>query len=354
MRRAATAGWRRTTPAGIAFVALLGAAAGALTCPPARADDARLRAESLAAEADRAERAGRIEEALATWEEVRRLAPTARTARRADTRIAWILARRDGDASAPDFRALADFQRMRVLSDDELRSGALAAYEVRLDGYPPGRSRREGRALVAETWSRLGDRARAEAAYRAWLAEPGLEDVGVQLAASGLARLLSATGRTAEGVRLMESVGLGGGNDAADLRREQRRAPLRVAAWAAIALFPALALGLGGWRGLSRARRRALLGRAGAISPARVLAAAWVLLVPLVVASLYDHAATDSFVLLVAGGAALLALGAVAGAGLQGAAPWRRMAAATAAVAATLGVGFLVLERAGALLGLGL
>jgi nitrate reductase NapE component len=282
------------------------------------------------------------------------LAPEARTARRAETRIAWIVARRDGSEVSPDFRALADFQRMRVLSDDVLRRGALSAYEARLDGYPPGRARREGRALVAEAWARLGDLARAEAAYRKWLAEPDLEDVAMRLAASGLARLMAATGRAGEAVRWMESAGLGEGSDAAELRRQRRRAPLRVAAWVALGLFPVVAVALGGFRAFEARRRRMLVGRFGAVSPARALAAAWVLAVPALVAIRFDEAAADSFALLGVAGASVLGVSAVVGVGLRGAAAWRRVVVAIASVAAVLGAGYLVLDRAGGLLGIGL
>ena len=91
-----------------------------------------------------------------------------------------------------------------------------------------------------------------------------------------------------------------------------------------------------------------------AIAPGRLFAAVWVLGGPLLLATLFDHSAAPTFQQLALAGAALLLFAAVCGAGLSEASAARRRVVAACAFSAMLGAGFLVLDRAGFLLSLGL
>jgi hypothetical protein len=299
---------------------------------------------ALVREADRAESEARPADALALWRRALAAAPTSRLAGRCERRIAYLSARAEGD-----FVPLADLLRMRKVSTDALDVARLEAFARRLDGYPPGPVRREGRELVADAWlARLGDATRGRDAYARWLAEPGLDDAEKRLAASGLARALTQLGDPSAALAAMERAGLGATTDADDLRREGRRRGLRVFAALLLALFVVGGALLGGWRGLRlRALRRAF-------TPLRAVAAAWVLGGPLLLASRYDHAAFDTFATLALAGAGLLVLAAVYGTGLAEASRVRRRAVAAAAFGAVVGAGFFVLDRAGFLLSLGL
>jgi hypothetical protein len=299
---------------------------------------------ALVREADRAESEARPAEALALWRRALAAAPTSRLAGRCERRIAYLSAHAEGD-----FAPLADLLRMRKLPTTALDAARLEAFARRLDAYPPGPVRREGRELVADAWlARLGDATRGRDAYARWLAEPGLDDAEKRLAASGLARALTQLGDPSAALAAMQRVGLGATTDADDLRREERRRALRVIAALLLTAFLLGGAALGGWRGL----RPATLRRA--FTPLRIVAAAWVLGGPLLLASRYDHAAFDTFATLAVAGATLLAAAAVYGAGLAETSRARRRAVAAAAFGAVLGAGFVVLDRAGFLLSLGL
>ena len=295
-------------------------------------------------DADLAEDAGRPADALTLWRAALLVAPTSRLAGRCETRIAYLSARSEGD-----FQPLADLMRMRTLPTSALSASVLDGFARRLDGYPHGRARREGRELVADAWlGRLGDATHARRAYTDWLAEPALSDTERRLAASGLARAYTQLGEPGAALDAMGRVGLGASADADDLRTEARRRGLRVVAWALLAAFVLVGVALGGHRGFRAANLRRSL------APMRLAAAAWVLGGPLLIASLFDHAATDTFVTLALAGASVLLLAAILGAGLVERSTAHRSVVAVAAFAAMLGAGFLVLDRAGFLLSLGL
>lgn len=308
------------------------------------APEDRARQAALVREADRAESDARPKDAVALWREGFAAAPTSRLAGRCERRIAYLTERGEGH-----YAPLADLMRMRRLPTSALCAPVLDGYARRLDGYPPGRARREGRELVADAWlGRLGDADRGRLAYARWLAEPGVDGVERRLAASGLARAYAQLGESGAALTALERVGLGASNEAKALRRSARRSVLRVLSWSLLAGFVALGLALGGVRGLRLARLRS------ALTLMRLAAGAWVLLGPLLIAWRFDHAATDTFVTLALAGAVVLLAAAVFGAGLVDASAARRRMVAVAAFAATFGAGFLVLERAGFLLGLGL
>jgi hypothetical protein len=304
----------------------------------------RARQLALVREADRAENEARPADAVALWRQALVAAPTSRLAGRCETRLAYLAAR-----SERGYAPLADLMRMRRLSTSALSAQVLDGYARRLDGYPHGRARREGRELVADAWlGRLGDANRGRLAYQRWLAEPGVEGVELRLAASGLSRAYAQLGDSGAALAAMERVGLGASNEAKALRLRSRRGVLRAISWSLLGAFMALGLALGGYRGLRLARLRS------ALTPMRLAAGAWVLLGPLLIAWRFDRAATDTFVTLALAGAAVLLVAAVFGAGLVDAPASPRRAVAAAAFAAMFGAGFLVLERAGFLLGLGL
>lgn len=320
-------------------------AAGFLLLPDgARGDDAdagvgaTLRAQVSAALDAEAE--ADPERALAAWRAVALAAPTSRDASRARRRIAWIEER-----SGTGWSGLAALMRGQSAPPEERTTGFVEALAREADALPPGRARIELRALIAGEWLRLGENERAIEAYRVAAEEPGARESERRMAEEGHARALVASGRAPEAMRTLEDAGLGGGSVHAELARARRRAVAVPIAWAAIALFAVLAVVLAapGLRaGPGRVLRRAL-------GPARMLAGAWVLLAPLAIASAYDHEASDTFSLLAAGLAPVLALASIAGSAAR-AHGARRIALATATVLAVLAVGYLVGDRAGPLL----
>jgi len=328
----------------LAASAALGMRAARVEAQDAGVVDERARQAALVREADRAESEMRPADSVALWRQALAAAPTSRLAGRCETRIVYLSARSEGD-----YRPLADLMQMRTLPTSALSVAVLDGFARRLDGYPHGHARREGRELVADAWlGRLGDATRGRRAYTQWLAEPSLSDTERRLAASGLARSYTQLGDPAAALDAMRSVGLGASTDADDLRTEARRRVLRVVAWVLLAAFVIVGVALGGHRGFRPANLRRSL------TPIRLAAAAWVLGGPLLIASMFDHAATDTFVTLALAGACVLLLAAILGGGLVERSAMRRRLVAGAAFAAMLGAGFLVLDRAGFLLSLGL
>lgn len=304
---------------------------------------AQVAGDALAAQSDRireaaaAERAADPARALELYRAARELAPGSRLARRAEQRIAWLEAR-----SAGGFEPLRELVRMQQVPARELDPATLAAFERRVAGFPEGRVRVEARWLAAESWLALKRWDEAARAYRALLDEP-LAAHERRTATLGLARALRARGDVGEALSVLEAAGLGRAPLADELRREASRRIGRPIAWAAIVVFVACALALGGWRGL----RPAVVARA--VSPSRLAATAWALAVPLAIATLYDAATTDTFAVAAGGFAGVLLVASIAGVGLEASrAPRRlRVAVAVLAVLAQLAVGYLVLDLSG-------
>ncbi len=293
-------------------------------------------------DAQGAERDARPADAVALWRAARSAGPTSRLARRAEVRVAWLEARSEGG-----YAPLASLMRMQAFRPGLLDRARLEAFERELATFPPGRVRREARAVVAQAWlERLRDPARAADAYEAWLREPGLAPDERHLATAGLAQARASAGDVRAGIATLERGGYGGRTEALELRRLARRQVGDLVALATVCVFALLAVVLGG-RGVSRAPviRRAL-------APARVVTAVALLVVPGALAYAYDPVTLDTFALLAAGGLAVVLLASISAAALQErGAPRARIATlAVAAVLAALAVGYLALGRAGFLL----
>jgi len=300
--------------------------------------------ESLVHDAQQAERGASPAEALALWRAARAAGPTSRLARRAEVRIAWLEARDEGG-----FAPLASLMRVQALRADALDRAGLEAFERELVTFPPGRVRREARAVVALSWlERLHDPARAKHAYEAWLREPGLEPDEHHVATVGLALARASGGDVRAGIATLERGGYGARTEATELRRRARQETGDLVALATLFAFVALALVLAG-RELVRA---SVLRRA--FAPARALTAVALLVAPGALAYAYDPVTLDTFALVAGGGLAVVALASVSAAALRErrAPRARALALAVGATLAALALGYLALGRAGILLSL--
>ncbi|MBX3270407.1 MAG: hypothetical protein KF729_09115 [Sandaracinaceae bacterium] len=303
---------------------------------PARADEAA----DLSREAAAAERRGEPAVAVERYRALVAADPTSRLAGRARRRLEWLEARAEGD-----YRPLSRYLALRERPPAERTRERLAAFEAEVRSFPEGRVARESWALLGEAWLALDEPARAEAAFLAWLDRPDLESSERVSAQTGLARARAARAGPAAGAELLRAAGLEATSTHATLTREARRGPLRVAAASFLALFLGAVLFVG---------RRALLTRdvlARAFSLGRLAAAAHVLVVPWALASHYDHDVGDTFALVAAGGAAILALASLGGAAASAreAPRTQRAAVAGLAVLAYGALGWLALDHAGQL-----
>lgn len=295
---------------------------------------------ALIRRAEQAEHELRLADALALYRQAVARAPGSRLARRARARIEW-LETRSGKNDAP-LRALMG---MRALGPGELTPARLDAFEEQVDGFPPGRVRREARALVAEAWlHRLDEPARAIPSLERWLAEPGLDNAQWEIATSELALARAALGDLRGSVAGLRAAGLGKHAEASFLELEAFGHLARPLALGVIVAFVAGALALG-WRGF----RPAALKRA--LSGPRIAVAAWAMGVPLFIAHLHRPATWRALLLLAPASAGLLALAAICGAGMAEQAPraWRR-ALIVLGVAAQIGVGYIAADRSQVLL----
>lgn len=267
--------------------------------------------------------------------------PTSRLAGRARRRLAWLEARAEGD-----YRPLAAFLRVRDLRPAERTAAVLAPFETEVRAFPEGTVARESWALLGESWLRLDEPARAEAAFESLLAQPGHTESERVLAHTGIARARAASDGAAAGAEVLERAGLEASATHQALAREAWRGPGRAVAVAILAVFVLAVFALG---------RRALVEREvlrRAFAPARLAAGAFVALVPWLLASRYDHDAYDTFGLVAAGGAAILALASLGGAAAskRGVARRRRWALAALAALAYGALGWLALDHADQLL----
>lgn len=290
------------------------------------------------ARAEQAERELSFPLALAAYESAERAAPGNRAARRARARIDFLRARSEGE-----FVPLTELERVRRAGHaDPVR---LAELEQRASAFPPGRVRREARALVADSYlrlDRLGDAARA---HRAWLEEPELDDAEWLRASNGLALCRARLGDLEGSLETLRARGLGASAEAtfvelALLRRWARPVAL---GWVSAFLIAALVLGR------ARCWSRASLARA--FSPARCLVAAWALGVPLLLAALHRPETWRLMQLLVPAQLGVLMLAAAAGSGLPSGARRQRAALGIVAVAAHVAIAYLAFDTSEALLG---
>jgi hypothetical protein len=300
----------------------------------AASDDAR----GALAEAEQAERDLDFSRADAAWERLARLDARGRLGRRAAARLDWLRARKSGD-----YRALSDVERIRRTPHVSVE--ALSTLEARAPSIESPVLRREARALVAESYLRADRPLDAIRAHEAWLAEPGLSDADWLRASNGLAVARSRLGDLGGALDTLRERGLGQRVEATELRLRLLSRVLRPVGVALIAVFILLAA----IAGLSRRPLRTSL--ATAFSLPRVLAAAWMLGVPLLLASQHRPETWRTLVLLVPGAFVVLALAAFAGPGLGDASARRRALLAVLAVLAQVSVAYLALDESGALLG---
>ena len=246
----------------------------------------------LIREAEQAERNADPARALRLYRDVVAGDETGRLARRAERRIEYLEAR--------DVLGFGPLETMLTTRMDPTPERLVALEEAMLE-WPPGLVRREGWQLLAERRLAAGETGEAIRCFRAWMNEPDIPEAERRLATTGLARALGDEGRAAEGIELLERSALGDSRVAETLALRARTPRREGIAWAVLALFLLLALGVG---------RRALVDRAAwrrAWSPRRALGVAYVVGVPWLVATTYDASALDSF--------GWLALGERSGAG---------------------------------------
>ncbi|MBO6937152.1 MAG: hypothetical protein JJ863_19435 [Deltaproteobacteria bacterium] len=263
--------------------------------------------------------------------------PTHRLAARAQARRAYLEERGEGD-----FEPLAALLRARA---EPATEAGLAAFESRVAEFPRGPVRVEARLLLADRWLELGHGDRAEDVFRMLRADPDAPANVREAARRGLARALEGQGRLDEALGALEA--------ADENERERIATGLRVATGRWIALG-VLGLFLLCFAFLTRLRfDRAIARRT--LRPGRLMLGAWVLGIPWLIATRYDHEAWDTFGFLALASAPLLLASSWLGAALteEDASRGRRRLGALAVVAGQLAIGYLVLVERGAMLGVG-
>ncbi|UJR82440.1 hypothetical protein [Sandaracinus amylolyticus] len=296
-------------------------------------------AQDIVERATRAEREGDPIAARDAWRAVLDERAGSRIAARARTRLAWIEARAEGD-----YAPLAALWRFQNLALDARTREVVIEFATATDGMPAGPVRREARVVVGEDLLRVGEIARAQASFEALLGDADATEPERAAARDGIARAMARTGDRRAAITYLERSGLEGGSTHASLARaelERRTTPIAVAI---IALFGVITIGLG-----AHTLRRAGAGVLRATySPARMLGALWIALGPVALATRYDDEATDTFLALATGTLVVVALAALAAAGVTQ--TRARIGLATLAVAAELAVAWLVLLRSGGLI----
>jgi len=270
------------------------------------------------------------------------LAPESRLARVAGRRLTWLRARAGDD----DYATLTAVERMRRRSGD-LNLAAVRELETTLHASPAGLARREGFVLAGESYLALGEGAGADRAFSRLVREPDLSPEQRHHAISGRARALMLEGSASTALDLLQREGLaatGLGLQVAQARRTQIGKRLCVA-W--LILFVLFAVVIG--------RRRLFMAETWrrALSKGRLLAGLYVVLAPILIATLFDRAAFDTFSWLALGSA--LVLGLTSAASVCTASRHRRLRwlLATGAVISELSVAYLVLAELGEVLSFG-
>jgi hypothetical protein len=310
--------------------------------PSAAEEGAALATERMAA-AEAALDALDPEGALALFVAAARAQPGGRLAARAEERARWIEARREG-GYAP-LRALLRMRGAEPLADPDREAARLVAFATELASFPPGLVRREGLELVASAYlTRLGRADEALGAFDALLAEPGLSQAERMLALSSRSLALALGGRGERARGALRDAGLEHRPEARHLALLALAARARAVAWMLCALFLAVAVACGGWRG---GASLAALGRAW--SARRLFAGAYVFLPPLALAAEYESTLARPFAWLVVAALAgwLVALVAAEGLTRSGASTARRRLCAALGFGAILGASWLGFDRGG-------
>ncbi|MBM4357830.1 MAG: hypothetical protein FJ096_06945 [Deltaproteobacteria bacterium] len=202
---------------------------GALEADPGRASGAD-RPATLA-EAEAAEARAEPAQALELYRQFAAAHQGERLARRADARIAWLDARREGG-----FAPLRALLAMRARASDQPSAAELRAFAVEVARFPEGRVRRESYELLGDTWlARLDAPAEALECYVAWSREPGIDEAERQLAESGAALARARLGQTGEALQRLERSGLRQRSEGRFLRAERIRRLAVAASLVAIA-----------------------------------------------------------------------------------------------------------------------
>ena len=277
----------------------------------------------------RAERAGEPGEALEAYRALVAADPSGRLANRARRRLEFLQSRTE--------RGVEPLARLLEAQNAPTRTH-ISALERDAASFDEPRVRREAWSLVGATWLSFDEPSRAAAAYRALLEDPGLTAPQAERARAGLARALAAAGDPAAAMRVLREAGDEGAL-LDQLNLEQRSKTGVAVALAVLGLF---LVGLA-WR--------TRLHLFGGLETRQVALAAWVLGVPLALATGYDAEAFDTFAWLAVSSAPVL-LGARA-LGRHAASRRERWLAAAGAVAAQAAVAYLVLVERGAVLGVG-
>lgn len=324
---------------------LLVATAGIVLAPwSARAD--RLLQAAHIARAEQHERENRPAAALDEWRRALAEDPSSRLSRRCEARIRFL-----SERSEAGFDPLARLMTIQNAGMEAQRADTIRGFAEQVARMPEGRVRRESKMLIAEAWATsIREPREAINAYLSLLREDGLDEAERRAAMSGLAASYSAAGDARGAAQALEAAGLSRTPAGEMLRLEAQRRIGRILARIGIALFAILSI-----VALVRAGASVTLLR-GAVPPRAVLAGAFVCGVPLLIAHQYDAAATDTFSLLFVTGLAVLLLARIVGAAFEKRppSPWFRYATAASAACGMLAVGYLLLDRAGGLLSIGL
>ncbi len=322
--------------------ALLGGASTA-----ALADDESASARALFREATERTRAGEARDAVRLLERIVAEHGTSGEATRAERRLRWFAARREGDY-AP-LGVLLRFQSAPWTAQTEADVNAFAR---EVDAFPPGLVRVEAWLALGAGRARFGQREDALRRFRAVLDDTHADHRARVVARRELARLLGESGELEAARAAVAEPDPERGGAPVDARLvleleiAQRARYLRPLAYACLgALFAFVAL-------LALRRELRLADLRTILHPARLLGAAVVLFGPFVIGGEFDHEAGESFLRLGLGAGGVVLLTAIAATGLPRADVRRRRALVVVALLAQGAVAYLVLLGSHGIFGL--